>query len=73
MASYFKIWELSSKASFPSLTNELEKIKGIGTSTAEMLLKKFKSVKKIKQLNLDELADLIGKSKAELVFKSLKQ
>jgi hypothetical protein len=26
MASYFKIWELSSKASFPSLTNELEKI-----------------------------------------------
>jgi hypothetical protein len=26
MASYFKIWEMSSKASFPSLAIELEKI-----------------------------------------------
>ncbi len=69
----FGITHHRQKRSNAAIENELEKIKGIGTATAEMLLKKFKSVKKIKQLNLDELVDLIGKSKAELVFKSLKQ
>ncbi len=67
----FGITHHRQKRSNAAIENELEKIKGIGTATAEMLLKKFKSVKKIKQLNLDVLAELIGKSKAELVFKSL--
>jgi excinuclease ABC subunit C len=61
------------KRSNAAIENELEKIKGIGAATAEMLLKKFKSVKKIKNLNLEDLSELIGKSKAELVFKSLNQ
>lgn len=51
-----------------TFVNELEKIKGIGKSTADMLLKKFKSVKKIKELPEGELAETVGKSKAKLIY-----
>jgi len=48
--------------------NELESIKGIGKNTADILLKKFKSVKKIKELAKEELAEAVGNSKAELIM-----
>jgi excinuclease ABC subunit C len=69
----FGITHHRQKRSNAAIENELEKIKGIGAATAEMLLKKFKSVKKIKQLNVDELTEFIGKSKAELILKCLHQ
>jgi len=50
-----------------SFKNELEDIEGIGKATIDMLLKKFKSVKNIKAKTLDELAEVIGKSKAMLL------
>lgn len=53
--------------------NQLEEIKGIGKETAEMLLKEYRSVKKIKEKNADELAKLIGKSKATLLVSALKK
>jgi excinuclease ABC subunit C len=52
-----------------TFVNELEMIKGIGKNTADTLLKKFKSVKKIKELSHEELAENIGSSKAWLVYK----
>jgi len=55
---------LRSKGTF---TNELEQIKGIGDATVNLLLKKFKSVKNIKQSSFEEIAAVIGKSKAELL------
>jgi excinuclease ABC subunit C len=69
----FGITHHRQKRSNAAIENELEKIKGIGAATAQMLLKKFKSVKKIKQLNVDELTEFIGKSKAELILKYLHQ
>ena len=50
------------------IKSELESIKGIGAKTQEMLLNKFKSVKRIKELNLVELEMVIGMSKAKIVF-----
>ncbi len=50
-----------------TFVNELEKIKGIGKSTADMLLKKYRSVKKIRELPADELAGVVGTSKASLI------
>ena len=50
-----------------SFKNELENIEGIGKATIDMLLKKFKSVKNIKEKTADELTDVIGKSKAMLL------
>ena len=52
-----------------TFVNELEMIKGIGKNTADTLLKKFKSVKKIKELSPEELAENIGSSKAGIVYK----
>lgn len=55
------------------IKNELENIKGIGKETAKVLLKKFKSVKKIKSATEGELALEIGQSKATLVANYFKQ
>ncbi len=51
-----------------TFVNELEMIKGIGKNTADILLKKFKSVKKIKELSLEDIEQTIGKSRAKIVF-----
>ncbi|MEO5651183.1 MAG: excinuclease ABC subunit UvrC [Ginsengibacter sp.] len=51
-----------------TFVNELEMIKGIGKNTADTLLKKFKSVKKIKNLSKEELEEIIGKSKSGIVY-----
>ena len=61
------------KRSKGTFTNELERIKGIGTETADILIKEFKSVKNIKQKSLNELEKIIGKSKANLIFHQLKK
>lgn len=48
--------------------SELTDIKGIGEKTAEELLKKMKSVKRISEAKLSEIADVIGNSKAQSVY-----
>lgn len=48
--------------------SELTDIKGIGENTATALIKKFKSVKRISEANLEELSNEIGKAKAETVY-----
>ena len=44
-----------------TLKTELEEIEGIGKTTADKLLKHFKSVKKIKEAGTEELAKLLNK------------
>lgn len=56
------------KRSQGTFKNELEDIEGIGKSTADTLLKTFKSVKNIKEKQPEDLAAIIGKAKAELVY-----
>jgi excinuclease ABC subunit C len=56
------------KRSKGTFTNELEQIEGIGRRTADLLLKQFRSVTKIRQLKEEELALVIGAAKAKLVF-----
>ena len=51
-----------------TFVNELEMIKGIGKNTADTLLKKFKSVKKIKELSKEELAEVVGNAKAGIIL-----
>jgi excinuclease ABC subunit C len=51
-----------------TFVNELEMIKGIGKNTADILLKKFRSVKKIKDLSKETLTENIGNSKASIVY-----
>ncbi len=61
------------KRSKGTFKNELETIKGIGESTAELLLKQFKSVKRIKELNEEELIKIIGKKKSQLIIEHFKK
>ena len=50
------------------LHSELDDIKGIGPKTKDMLLKKLKSVKNIKEADRQTLTSIIGASKASLVY-----
>ena len=56
------------KRSKSALHSELDNIKGIGPKTKDLLLTKYKSVKKIKETTLEELTKIIGTSKAKLLF-----
>ena len=57
------------KRSKHALHSELDDIKGIGPKTKEMLLKKLKSVKQIKTTDNQQLIELLGLSKGNLIYK----
>lgn len=56
------------KRSKHALHSELDDIKGIGPKTKDLLLKELKTVKRIKETDLDKLTSLLGKSKATIVY-----
>ena len=56
------------KRSKHALHSELEDIKGIGEKTRELLLKKLKTVKRIKETDIDTLSEIIGRAKAKRLF-----
>ena len=56
------------KRSKRALHSELDDIKGIGPKTRDELLKALKSVKKIKEADIEALSKVIGPSKAKIVF-----
>lgn len=70
-AHRFGITHHRSKRGKKQIESELDKISGIGKVTKEALLKHFKSVKRIKEANKEELENLIGKSKAEKLIEQL--
>ncbi|MDR2963486.1 MAG: excinuclease ABC subunit UvrC [Bacteroidales bacterium] len=49
------------------ISSELTSIEGIGEKTAELLLKKFKTIGGIQSASIEELATVIGQKKAEVV------
>ena len=55
------------KRSKGTFKNELENMDGIGSKTADTLLKHFKSVKKIKEATLDDLAGVVGITRARKI------
>ncbi len=57
------------KRSKHALHSELDDIKGIGSKAKEVLLDKFKSVKKMKEASLDELIEVLGPHKAKILSK----
>lgn len=56
------------KRSKHALHSELDDIKGIGPKTKDLLLKELKTVKRIKETDLDKLTSLLGKAKATIVY-----
>lgn len=56
------------KRSKTALNTELEAIPGIGDKTVVELLTHFRSLKRIKEATKEELAQVVGKSKASIVY-----
>lgn len=53
--------------------SELDTIKGVGEKTKTALLREFKSVKRIREANLEDLVKVVGEAKAKLIKESLNQ
>lgn len=51
-----------------TIKSELEEIPGVGEKTIELLLSKLKSVKRIKEANVETLEEILGKSKAKVIW-----
>jgi excinuclease ABC subunit C len=61
------------KRSKHQTASELDSIKGVGESTKHLLLKEFKSVKRIKNADLTQLQNLLGKKKGENLYHAFHQ
>lgn len=59
------------KRSNAFLHSELEKVEGIGAKSIESLFKHFRTMSKIKSASLEDLAAVVGRSKAEKIFSAL--
>ena len=61
------------KRSKHALHSELDDIPGIGPKTRDLLLKRFKSVKKIKDADIQSITEAVGIKKAELIYRHFHQ
>ena len=59
------------KRSKSQLKSELDIIPGVGPKSKQALLKAFKSVKRIREASIEELAAVVGKAKAEIIKTNL--
>lgn len=67
-AHRFGITHHRNRRSKGSVSSELDAIKGVGEETKKMLLKELKSVKKIKEAEVNVLREIIGNAKGQLVW-----
>lgn len=65
---HFGITHHRKRRSKKSIESELDLISGIGKSSKDKLLFHFKSIKKIKAASLENLSEIIGKNRAEILF-----
>ena len=56
-----------------TIKSELEEIPGVGEKTIELLLKKLKSVKRVREANLETLEEILGKQKGKIVWEFFNQ
>ena len=68
-AHRFSLRHHRNRRSKSAITNELEEIKGIGPETVKELLRVFKSVKRVKEAPQDQLEEIVGVKKAQLILK----
>lgn len=59
------------KRSKGAFKTQLDDIKGVGQATIEVLMKKFRSVNNIRNASFDEIAAIVGESRALIVQKAL--
>ena len=67
-AHRFGVKHHRTRRSNATIKSELEEIPGVGEKTIELLLKKLKSVKRIREANQETLEEILGKVKAKVVW-----
>lgn len=67
-AHRFGITHHRNRRSKGQVHSELDSVKGIGPATSAILLRRFKSLKRLKNASWDEVAECVGKAKASLIF-----
>jgi excinuclease ABC subunit C len=67
-AHRFGITHHRNKRSKAAVVSELTSIKGIGEKTYEELIRHFKSLSRVKAASLEEITEIIGGYKAQVVF-----
>ncbi len=72
-AHRFGITHHRNRRSKGQIASALDGIKGVGPATAKALLKQFKSVKRISETPIDDLAAVVGPAKARLVGEALRR
>ena len=70
-AHRFGITHHRNRRSKSQVVSELDSIKGIGEQTSRALLKHFKSVKRIRNASVEEIAQVVGVAKARIVVEGL--
>ena len=70
-AHRFGIAHHRNKRSKGQVASALDNITGVGEKTKQLLLRHFKSVKRIKEASEEQLAQVVGPAKAKLVFNAL--
>lgn len=70
-AHRFGITHHRNQRSKGQIVSELDGVKGIGEKTRSALLQHFKSVKRLREASLDSIADVVGPSKASIVYSAL--
>lgn len=66
-AHRFGITHHRNRRSKGQVVSELDAIKGIGPATVAALMKEFKSVKRLKEAEIEDVAKVVGNAKAKLI------
>ena len=72
-AHRFGITHHRSRRSKGQVASKLDTIKGIGPATSQLLMKHFKSLKRIKEADPAEIEKVVGKAKAKILIDALNE
>ena len=67
-AHRFGITHHRDRRSKGQVVSELDAIKGIGPASQTLLMKHFKSLKRLREASVDEMAQVVGQAKARVIF-----
>ena len=70
-AHRFGITHHRNRRSKSQVHSALDEIRGVGDKTKQLLLKEFKSLKRIKEASLPQLTAVVGAAKANIVYNAL--
>lgn len=70
-AHRFGITHHRNKRSKGQVVSALDAIKGVGPQTRDALLRHFKSIKRVREASIEELASVVGAAKARLISEAL--